>query len=85
MSETECSNLPIGMIAPFSCKRDGTFAINDIMAKRFFGGMERFVEEPKREIYQKAELADATGGQFMTRSEAGHQMLKDSTILTGLK
>lgn len=66
-------------------KKGGSFALHDIMSKGRFGDMDAFVEELKRQGYERVELVDTTNGLFMEPREAGLLHLKGSKILTGKK
>ena len=66
-------------------KKGGTFAIHDLMSRRRYGDMDRFVEELKKEEYEEVELIDTTKGMFMSEKEAALLFLKGSTLLKGRK
>ncbi len=66
-------------------KKGGTFAIHDLMSQSRYGDMQAFVEELKRQGYEKVELIDTTKGRFMSPKEAKQLMLKGSTLLVGKK
>ena len=66
-------------------KKGGTFAIHDIMSKRRYGDMEKFIKELKDQGYEEAELIDTTKGMFMTGKEASTLFLSGSTLLKGRK
>ena len=66
-------------------KKDGTFAIHDLMGPARYGDMEKFAEELKAEGYADVRLIDTTKGMFMNSSEAKLLMLGGSTLLVGRK
>jgi ubiquinone/menaquinone biosynthesis C-methylase UbiE len=66
-------------------KKGGMFAIHDLMSSRNYGDMSAFVEELKKQGYEKAELICTTNGIFMSSKEAKMLHLDSSTILYGVK
>ena len=66
-------------------KKDGTFAIHDLMGKNRYGDMEAFCQKLKEMGYAEARLIDTTDGTFMTKKESKRLMLQGSTLLVGRK
>lgn len=66
-------------------KKGGTFAIHDLMSRARYGDMQTFIENLKKQGYEKAELIDTAQGLFMTPAEAKMLMLSGSTLLAGKK
>lgn len=66
-------------------KKDGTFAIHDLMSEARYGDMQAFVKKLKDMGYEQIELIDTTGGKFMSKSESKRLMLQGSTLLRGRK
>ncbi|EFI42505.1 MULTISPECIES: class I SAM-dependent methyltransferase [Peptoniphilus] len=66
-------------------KKGGTFAIHDIMSKMIYGDMNKFMEELKREGYERVELIDTTNGMFMSPKESKLYLLSGSSLLIGKK
>ncbi len=66
-------------------KKGGTFAIHDIMLPVQYGDMWKFAHELKAGGYERVELIDTTNGLFMSKREARRLMLKNSTLLIGVK
>ena len=66
-------------------KKDGRFAIHDIMSQSKYGDMQSFVEKLKGMGYERVELIDTTDGKFMSPSEAKWMALSGSAILVGRK
>lgn len=66
-------------------KKGGTFAIHDLMSSARYGDMQAFIENLKKQGYEKAELIDTAQGLFMTPAEAKMLMLSGSTLLAGKK
>ena len=66
-------------------KKDGCFAIHDIMSKARYGDMEAFAQQLRDEGYAHVELIDTTNGMFMNRKEALIMELSGSTLLVGRK
>ena len=66
-------------------KKGGIFAIHDLMTPQRYSNINDFVEDLKKQGYEKAELIDTTNGMFMSQKEAKRLMLEGSTILYGIK
>lgn len=66
-------------------KKGGTFTIHDIMNKKSYGDMNKFIEELKAEGFSYVQMIDITNGKFMSRKEAVFIGLKGSTLLVGRK
>ncbi|MCC8160230.1 MAG: class I SAM-dependent methyltransferase [Oscillospiraceae bacterium] len=66
-------------------KKGGTFAIHDLMLPVQYGDMREFARELKADGYERVELIDTADGLFMSKREARRLMLKNSTLLFGVK
>ena len=66
-------------------KKGGIFVIHDLMYPSQYGDMQLFVENLKKNGYEKVELIDTTKNIFMNPKEAKWLMLKTSTLLVGKK
>ncbi len=66
-------------------KKGGTFAIHDLMLPVQYGDMRKFARELKENGYERVELIDTADGLFMSKREARRLMLKNSTLLFGVK
>ena len=66
-------------------KKDGTFAIHDLMSKARYGDMDAFVQKLRAEGYEEVRLIDTADGRFMGRREAAFLGLGGSTLLVGRK
>ncbi len=66
-------------------KKDGCFALHDIMSKSRYGDMEAFARQLREEGYAHVELIDTTNGMFMSRKESLMMELSGSTLLVGRK
>ena len=66
-------------------KKDGTFAIHDLMSPARYGDMNAFVRKLKAAGYEDVRLIDTTDGTFMGKKEASWLGLAGSTLLVGKK
>lgn len=66
-------------------KKGGTFAIHDLMNKKSYGDINKFVKKLKEEGYKDVQLIDTTKGMFMGHKEAIFLGLSGSTLLIGKK
>ena len=66
-------------------KKGGRFAIHDLMSAARYGDMEAFVEDLKKQGYEKVELIDTANGLFMQPIEAKLFLLSGSKLLVGKK
>jgi SAM-dependent methyltransferase len=66
-------------------KKGGVFAIHDLMGPQRYGDMAAFAANLKKEGYEKVELIDTASGMFMSQKEAKRLVLRDSTLLYGIK
>ena len=66
-------------------KKDGTFAIHDLMSPARYGDMDAFVKKLKAAGYEEVCLIDTADGLFMNQKEAALLGLAGSTLLVGKK